>query len=408
MAALAADASRLVEVSPSSAIASMRTFCEWAADIALDIYKVQVVSGVTQMEKLEALQATGRVPAEILQKFHNIRTAGNDAVHRALGDPETARAALQETKEIGQWLFRESDSHARPRDPSPIRRVPIEGLYADEEPSRSSGMLESRHSQRMRPAQFFRQYAPQVVMGGGVLLIIGIIVLVILLVSRCSNPSRQLPDDSIGPSTSPLSTGLVEETPTAEPTPAPSPTPRPSVWFETLDPSSDFTGLYLGKWDSTSMDANFQLDGRLYEHGIGMFVPSRQITDDRGSKSATWALLGKYDTLVFDLGADQNWDYGQNNGYFRIKIEADDKEVYNSGMKDYQFFEENITVDVRGCNSLKITITEQKGDAGTLNIVLGNARLYEVSTATGGTSAPTGTPGASETPGASPSPTPAP
>lgn len=407
MAALAADASRLVEISPSSAIASMRTFCEWASDIALDMYKVQVMPGATQMEKLEALQATGRVPAEILQKFHNIRTAGNDAVHRALGDAETARSSLLETKDIGQWLFRESDSHVRPRDPSPIRRVPLEGLYPEENAGHSRSMLGAGVGGHVRPGQLFRQYGPQMVIGAGVLLVIGIIILIVLLASRCSNPSERIPNDSVGP------TGIVAQTGTPEPditpTVAPTATPQPYILFETLTPSSDFTGLFLEKWQSGTHTGNFQIGNKLYDHGIGMFVPSRMISEERGSLSATWALLGNYSSLVFDLGADPNWDYGQNNGLYQIKIFCDSSSVpaYDSGLHDYQFTQENVIVDIRGCNSLKIVITEKKGSAGTLNIVLGDARLYENPVAES-TDAPgaTGTPGPTSTPGATGTPGP--
>ena len=38
-----------------------------------------------------------------------------------------------------------------------------------------------------------------------------------------------------------------------------------------------------------------------------MFVPSTEITEERGSKSAAWNLNGDYAKFTFDLGADQDF-----------------------------------------------------------------------------------------------------
>jgi hypothetical protein len=88
---------RLVEISPSRGHRIHAHVCEWAAAIALYMSKVQVMPCATQVKKLEACRPPPR-SAEILQKFHNIRTAGNDAVHRALATPRRPSSLLETKK----------------------------------------------------------------------------------------------------------------------------------------------------------------------------------------------------------------------------------------------------------------------------------------------------------------------
>ena len=115
LAAMAADATRLADVSPSSSLLSLRTFCEWACDITLDFYELQVAGGASQIEKLEALQASGMVPSEILQKFHNVRSAGNRTTQK---EAESAsilvHGCIADCFDIGQWLFREAEKEGWP------------------------------------------------------------------------------------------------------------------------------------------------------------------------------------------------------------------------------------------------------------------------------------------------------
>ena len=115
LAAMAADASRLADVSPSSALSSLRTYCEWATDIALDFYELQVAGGASQIEKLEALQTSGMVPAEILQKFHNVRSAGTRTSLREIESASLlVHSSIGDCLDIGQWLFREAEKEGWP------------------------------------------------------------------------------------------------------------------------------------------------------------------------------------------------------------------------------------------------------------------------------------------------------
>jgi hypothetical protein len=94
-----------------------------------------------------------------------------------------------------------------------------------------------------------------------------------VLASRCSNTSERIPKDTVGPTSTISQTSTPE--PDITPTIAPTVTPQPFIWFETLEPSSKFTGLFLEKWPSSSHTGNFQSGTKLYDPGIGMFVPSR-------------------------------------------------------------------------------------------------------------------------------------
>ena len=72
LAALGADASRLVEFSPVTALSSLRDYCEWAADITLDLLGNALPPETSQDDRIAAMQALGTVPAEIIQKYYDI------------------------------------------------------------------------------------------------------------------------------------------------------------------------------------------------------------------------------------------------------------------------------------------------------------------------------------------------
>ncbi len=383
LAAIAADASRLVEVSPTSAIGTMQNFCEWAADIALDFYDIDTPNGTAQPQKLESLKATGRVPAEILAKFHNIMNggAGTSSSYRSYrmhDDVVEARRLIEDMHEVARWLHREAD-RAGWSSPSPSTsrgRASRSTLG----PTMSAGTGRAPAGGLLA---YLEPYMPILMIAGGVILVVGLGVgLAFALKGRSQDTvSKTNPVFSATPMTSGSDSSALP----GEPSPSPTPKPEESIYLEELEPSeTPKAGFHNKVWTFKEEDSEFAIDTQEYQHGIGLYVPYKSITSSSGAPvQVKYELNGQYSKLKFDLGADANHDYAEKNGKFRLRIyNGDDTEpLYDSKLNGYDFTEKGVTVDVSGVDELRIRLTQTKGTGGsTLNIVLGNAKLIKAGT----------------------------
>lgn len=158
--------------------------------------------------------------------------------------------------------------------------------------------------------------------------------------------------------------------------------PTPDIGFIYIDDivaQKKFATLYIGHWDYRSKTDSFVMNEKTYNNGLGMFILSGDIKESRASKSASWDLDNKYNKASFDLGSDQAMQYGVEDRYgkYRIEIFADGRAVYDSGYFIYKDVAENVQVDLGSeCKIMKIELTQYKGSRGTLNVVLGNFKLY--------------------------------
>lgn len=390
LAAIAADASRLVEVSPTSAISTMQNFCEWAADIALDFYDIDTPNGTAQPQKLEMLKSTGRVPPEILSKFQNIMSGGTGTTssyrsYRMHDDVVEARRLIEDMQEVARWLHREADraGWTSPSSPSASRGRATRstlGPTVGAASSPSGGLL-----------AYLEPYMPILLIAGGVILVVG---LGIGLAFALSNKGSK--DALNNTALTFSSTPLVDATDSplvSEPTASPTPAAEQSTYLDEVEPETKPTaGYYSKQWTFNGKDYNLAIDTFDYQHGIGLFVPYKSITSSSNSVSVKYKLDGKYSALKFDLGADANLGYKKENGKYQIRIYADDNTtpIYDSKSLAYDATDMGVTVDVTGVTELKIKLTETKSTGkSTLNIVLGNAKLILAGTgdnSTGGNS----------------------
>lgn len=136
LAALGADAARLVDFSPVTALSSLRDYCEWAADITLDVLGNPMAPDTPQLERLSALKAMGSVPPDILQKFHNIRATEDRVSGNPLGDPNEARARMADAVDIGRWLMRQDGGV---RSGYTGRQTPVRGGYGSVDDTYATG-----------------------------------------------------------------------------------------------------------------------------------------------------------------------------------------------------------------------------------------------------------------------------
>jgi hypothetical protein len=370
LAAIAADASRLVEVSPSSAISTMQNFCEWAADIALDLNDIAAQNGITQQEKLETLKATGHAPADIIGRFQNVMLAGGRRLYRQNEDVEEARICIEDVYEIGRWLNKEADRAGWP--PKNDYYKPMMNPLGM--PSEGGGFSAGGIGEKLM------NYRPLIIVAVGIVVVLAAAIFGITYVIGLSKKANTAPTIYITPTPSATSTPTLITAPSDDI----SPTPEPEV-FKYVDAlriaNTSQNTVYKGKWKFKSGDRAFTIGDKTYTNGIGFYIDSSRISKKQGTMTVKFTLDDTYDRLMFDLGVDP-MQYGAKFGLYRVQIfcdSTDNQSVYDcGGLKDYEFTDMGVTVDLTpGCKTLVVFLTEQKGASGTLNIVLGNMRVVK-------------------------------
>ncbi|MDD3243463.1 MAG: NPCBM/NEW2 domain-containing protein [Eubacteriales bacterium] len=469
LAAIGAEAERLMSITPAGSIECMQSFCSWAADICLELLDIPVENVATDAEKLNALYASGLIPVDIVEKFRIIFSAGSNAVYRVNITNNEAVTCFNHMLDIGRWMKRESDVarpsylEQRPGPPSQLNEEPTRRAVHPFTPPSPANGLEDQPSGRAftrsrpplgaagrapgdKPAEgdalpgersaqqpvrgmsdpfayvpskknqggfvnFFEQYRQYFYIG---LAALGVIVLGVIIALVVRNAANKKNSTLILPTATPATEVSAE--PTVEPTVEPSPTPAEvTTALSSLSPESTVKYLAKDKWAFNSLKGDFSMNGTVYNSGLGMFVASGAIKETRGSQSITYKLDSKYKTLRFDLGCDDKLTgYSDKYGQFRMQIFIDDESEarYNSDFQKFDFFQANIEVDVSNATKVKIVLTEEKGTSGTLNVIMGNAVLVNAdgtavapSPTVAASASPAPSPAASASPAPSPSPT---
>lgn len=449
LAALGSEAERLMQITPAGAIECLQSFCSWAADISLELLDIRIDPGASDDEKLNALYASGLMPPEVVEKFQIVFSAGSNSTYRVNITANEAYTCFNHALDIGRWMKRESEVMRAGRSdayrPGPPPEIPVEssrrpniltppppatGVDADTRPfyardtqtnaDSSDGRdrtprraTYTKYTPPSSPAKsegflgFFEEYRQYFYIGLAALAMV-VIGVVIALAIRNAGKTGPLVLPSVSPPTVSADVVLTEE-------PSPSPSPEPTETLTALSSLSvEGTApkyLTTDRWNFKDPDADFNMNGTKYTSGLGMFVASSTIQEKRGSQSVSYKLESKYTQLSFDLGCDdQLKGYSDNYGQFRLQIYCDDESDprYNSDFQKFDFFQANITMDVTNVTTIKIVLTEEKGDDGTLNVIMGNAMLVNAVSAEGTTPTASPTPGASVSPSPTPSATPTP
>jgi len=307
-----------------------------------------------------------------------VRTAAGRQINDVNSAVDLANACLSDCREIGQWLSRESEKSgfAPTQQFTPEYRVPISGMgsYSPEPDMMPSGYRFNR---------FMRQY------GAYVTLFIAIVVLAGAALGISKLFGNKKAEDSVPED-------LFVQTPnavyTTDPavvalTPEPEPTEDPTPDFILIDnlplmvPFEKGAKLYIGEWNVTNARP-FQNANQVYTSGLGMFIPSKEIAKEWSNDEIVYNLQGLYEKIQFDLFVDTEGSYGISSeyGYYDIRMYANGDEIFNSRLDEYMFYDDIIDDQVvmlpQGTTQLKIWITQKKGTKGTLDVVLGDFRLY--------------------------------
>jgi len=438
LAALGNDAARLAQSSPSSSVRTLNRFCEMAAIMAMEQLKITSIPDDTQDDRIDALKTSG-VPFEILAKFHNVKVAME--TQTPLGRADQAAACIQDCQDIGRWLLRQADggiyvpqggfsapqAQAAPR-PAAKPAAPQETPDAYV-PNRVELYPQERESAPIRRNQNYEESRP--VPGSGIeagvkgflsqfgkvnwIIVAAIALVVVIIIALLALLSRNDPGKSTLPTATPTPPGYTVPVATLIPTPSPTPDPATFVVYaEDLEYEAvpaDYNTVFTGRWTANDHNANFRIGDTGYDHGLGMFIGSRKITGAHQSYSLMFNLEGKYSEMIFDLGADPDWSYGEASeeyGTFRILVSLDDAAdpAYDSQANPGSFIERDIHIDLTGVETLRIKLVQSKGRQGTLSVVLGDLRFiltedaWQEQNAPAQTPAPVDTPAPAETPAA--------
>lgn len=205
------------------------------------------------------------------------------------------------------------------------------------------------------------------------------VVAVAIIFSGCSkNEPENITVDS--PSIEPV----VTEEPTAAPTiqPTAEPTPRVEMfeYLNDIEPETPIDTVFMGEWTFRGEQVPITMNGKEYENGVGMYVASADIMGERGSINPQWNFDKTYHKITFDIGCEQSNQYGNETKYGKYKIDilVNGAQVWTSEYHDYTYVHQNVELNLTNeeCEILTIKLTQYKGTNGTLNVVLGDFKLY--------------------------------
>ena len=100
------EAEKYADLDPSAALIKLRIFAEKLMDKIIHKEDLEMVVAQTdrQVDKLKKLELLGILPDKILEKFHDIRSAGNQAAHRGKGTSKEARMLLWQASYLAKWF----------------------------------------------------------------------------------------------------------------------------------------------------------------------------------------------------------------------------------------------------------------------------------------------------------------
>ncbi|MCW5700564.1 MAG: type I restriction-modification system endonuclease, partial [Rhodospirillales bacterium] len=134
---------------PNGCLVKLRMFGELLATIVAARYGLMETPDENQADRLRRFKDRGALPQQVLDLFHHLRIAGNDAVHDFGDEHRTALTALKKARALAVW-FHQSMSGDRqfkagpflpprqPVDETPALRAELERLQAELEASRTT------------------------------------------------------------------------------------------------------------------------------------------------------------------------------------------------------------------------------------------------------------------------------
>ena len=106
LVAVAAQAERYFAEDPVTCLMKLRQFGELLAQQLAERAGVFVDVDEAQSDLLGRLKRDTAYPRDVIDLFHDLRRAGNEAVHQQRGDHATALAGLKVARQLAVWFHR--------------------------------------------------------------------------------------------------------------------------------------------------------------------------------------------------------------------------------------------------------------------------------------------------------------
>jgi type I restriction enzyme R subunit len=154
---LAGLAERYFAEDPNTCLFKLRQFGELLATTVAARYAMLDVPEETQSDRLRRFKDRGVLPPDVLDLFHDIRKAGNDAVHDFADEHRTALTALKKARALAVWFHRSVSRDARfspgpfipprqPVDESATLKAEMDRLNAELAVSRTAAEEAAAHA----------------------------------------------------------------------------------------------------------------------------------------------------------------------------------------------------------------------------------------------------------------------
>jgi type I restriction enzyme, R subunit len=103
---IGARSERYFSADPIVSLITVRQFGEVLAQLVAAASGLFTDATEPQADLLRRLRVDGNYPRNVLDLFHQLRIAGNAAVHNHEGDHATALACLKMARQLGIWFYR--------------------------------------------------------------------------------------------------------------------------------------------------------------------------------------------------------------------------------------------------------------------------------------------------------------
>ena len=141
-------------------------------------------------------------------------------------------------------------------------------------------------------------------------------------------------------------------------------------------PDRYYARLNVDSWQANDYKGPFVIGSTLYTNGFGIFGNANNVYE--------WVFwIPKSSAgIIFDYGPDAFWQYGDYSDYGSSRIEfvaSDGTVLFDSGTftgsYEQSFEPVSVSFDTLGYTSVTLRFTVIRGTEGTMNIVLGDARV---------------------------------
>ena len=106
LALIGTRSERYFSEDPIISLMTVRRFGEVLAQLVAAGSGLLIDAAEPQAELLRRLRNDGNHPRDVLDLFHQLRMAGNAAVHNHDGDHATALTCLKMARQLGIWFYR--------------------------------------------------------------------------------------------------------------------------------------------------------------------------------------------------------------------------------------------------------------------------------------------------------------